>query len=154
MNTALSRRPIGVISAIVSLVLIASLIGWAVYPRDPAAQLAQRLKSPDAEVRYKAAKELEELGANAQVAVEQLSVALSDIDPKVRYRSAKALSKVGEFAGAAVPGLMLALQDPDREVRYYSAKTLYKIGDDAQPRWQAAHTGSVPAGALGHPRRR
>ncbi len=86
-------------------------IGFLIlFPRDPAVSLGAKLADGDIKTRYKATKELEELGANAAGAVEPLAKALSDVDPKVRYRAAKTLSKLGENVAEAVPALAAALK--------------------------------------------
>lgn len=126
------RRKLWVITA-ASLVCTGLLVWYATLPEDPVAILARELQSEDAEERYDAAKDLEALGPNALLAIQELSGALSDTELKVRYRAAKALSRMGPPAAPAVPSLANALQDPERDVRYYAAKALYKIDNDASP---------------------
>jgi len=119
--------------ATVSVTLLAGLgaIVWMNIDPDPVTLLARDLQSDETNERYKAAKELEELGPNAAAAVAELAKALSDTEPKVRYRAAKALSRIGPPAVPAVPALAEALNDVERDVRYYAAKAIYKIDDDA-----------------------
>lgn len=104
---------------------------WINKDSSPITLMAEELKSADAETRYHAAKDLEDLGPEAAPAIEALAVALGDDVVKVRYRAAKALSKIGPSAKSAVPALIQALDDPERDVRYYSAKALYRIEEDA-----------------------
>jgi HEAT repeat protein len=94
--------------------------------------LAADLESDDKEVRYEAAKTLEDMGANAGDAVPELKEALQDPDDDVRYRAAKALSKVGSAASQAVPELGKALKDGNPDVRYYAAKALADQGSQAE----------------------
>ncbi len=122
--------------AIVSLIGTGLLTWYALLPEDPVEILARELQSDDVEDRYDAAKDLEELGPNALLAVHALSVALGDKELKVRYRAAKALSRMGPPAAEAVPSLAEALKDSERDVRYYAAKALYKIDNDAAPALQ------------------
>lgn len=130
-TTSISNKRVVVFSAMTAL--IAAVTGWLILrPEDPVALLARELQSEDFEVRYDAAKALEDMGPNAAGAVAQLSGALGDEELKVRYRAAKALSKMGPLAVSAVPSLAGALGDPDTDVRYYAAKALYKIDEDAE----------------------
>lgn len=125
-------RRLAIATAIALPVLMGVYLFLASGP-DEVAQLVEELRTGDNTQRYKAAKDLEDLGPNATAAVQQLAVALKDSELKVRYRSAKALSRMGPPAAAATPALAESLQDPERDVRYYAAKSLYKIGEDAQP---------------------
>ena len=133
MNTTTTNNRRTAIVAIGLAVVLVATLAVAFFPSSESRALAGKLKSDDSNVRYKAAKKLEDLGANAHEAVDELALALSDSDPKVRYRSAKALSKVGDPAVKAIPELIKALKDTDREVRYYTAKTLCKLGKAAEP---------------------
>lgn len=125
------KRFLIALGAVVPVVVVAWI--WLFSAPDEVSVLAQQLQSGDGTERYKAAKDLEELGANATAAVNELAAALSDPELKVRYRSAKALSKMGPPAAPATMALSEALFDPERDVRYYAAKALYKIGEDAEP---------------------
>jgi HEAT repeat protein len=96
------------------------------------AELIQQLKDEDEDVRYRAAKALEDRGEAAKPAIGALSEAAQDQDPKVRYRAVKAISKIGANA-AAVPALAQALQEDNSEIVYYAAKSLEELGADAKP---------------------
>ncbi len=119
---------------LLAVVVVVSVVGIATafLRKSPVDELIEQLQGSDATTRYKAAKQLEELGLNATAAVDELALALADGDVRVRYRSAKALSTMEELASAAVPALMVGLQDTDRDVRYYCAKSIYKIGEEAE----------------------
>lgn len=130
-STRGKKRLVALIAA--ALLVVIGVVWVALRPEDPVAKLARELRSDDPEVRYGAAKDLEELGPNALLAVDVLSIALRDDELRVRYRAAKALSRMGPSAEAAVPALSAALKDVDRDVRYYAAKALYKIDNDAEP---------------------
>ena len=111
--------------------ILASLAGCS---RTPVDRLARQLSDADHEVRYDAAKELEEFGAAAAPAAPALAAALSDPDPRVRYRSAKVLSKIGIGAAAAADRLAAALDDQstDAKTRYYVVKSLANIEELAE----------------------
>lgn len=109
------------------------LVGCLGCSRTPVAELAAKLTDADHDVRYEAAKKLEEYGPEAAEAAPALAAALSDPVSKVRYRSAKALSKIGIGASAAAEELAAALQKPtiQPKTRYYIVKTLANIEDAA-----------------------
>jgi HEAT repeat protein len=95
-------------------------------------ELIQQLKDKDEDVRYRAAKALEDRGDAAKPALAALSEAAQDQDPKVRYRAVKAISKIGANA-AAVPALAEALKEDNPDIVYYAAKSLEEVGADAKP---------------------
>lgn len=99
----------------------------------PVGEYAAQLNDDDHEVRYDAAKELENLGPEAARAAPELAAALSDPVPRVRYRSAKALSKLGLAAADAADELAAALraESIQAKTRYYVVKTLANIEEFA-----------------------
>lgn len=119
-------------SVFVPLALLTCGSCWFVMrPDDQVGVLARQLQHSEFKQRYDAAKQLEEMGANAAPAVGSLAAALSDPEQKVRYRAAKTLAKMGPAVEEAVSALSLALQDEDTDVRYYAAKAIYKADDEA-----------------------
>jgi HEAT repeat protein len=95
------------------------------------------LKSPQVQVRARAAFDLGILGADGRKAVPALSDALHDDDGLVRVNAALALYKIGPEAEAAVPALSDALGDDVPLVRLDAAMALFRIGPRAG--------GAVPA---------
>lgn len=94
--------------------------------------LSAELGDSDPDVRYEAAKALEDFGPQAEGAIPELAEALQDSSPKVRYRAAKAISKIESGLEPAVPALGRALSDSERDVRYYAAKALDDADADAE----------------------
>jgi HEAT repeat protein len=90
--------------------------------------LAERLRSPDADVRRGAAKELYDLGPEAKPAVPDLARALKDSDLFVRRFAAQALGEIGPDARQALPALKAALSDSKKEVVEAAATALGKLG--------------------------
>lgn len=124
------RRRMASVFAALALLICGSC--WLVMrPEDRVIVLARQLQHSEFKQRYDAAKQLEEMGANAAPAVGSLAAALSDPEQKVRYRAAKTLAKMGPAVEEAVSALSLALQDEDTDVRYYAAKAIYKADDEA-----------------------
>jgi len=98
-------------------------------------ELVKQLKSPSAEERRTAAKELAEMKADAKSAVPALVGALADQDKFVRRFAAQALGEIGPDARAGVKGLSGALAKPSeaREVQQAAAIALGRIGSDSLP---------------------
>jgi HEAT repeat protein len=90
--------------------------------------LAERLRSPQADVRRGAAKELYDLVPEAKPAVLDLARALKDSDLFVRRFAAQALGEIGPDARQAVPALKNALSDSKKEVVEAAATALGKLG--------------------------
>jgi HEAT repeat protein len=95
---------------------------------EEASVLAERLKSPDTDVRRGAAKELYDLGPEAKPAVPDLARALKDSDLFVRRFAAQALGEIGLDARQALPALKTALGDSKKEVVEAAATALGKLG--------------------------
>ena len=93
--------------------------------------LVAKLKDTDSELRRAAAKELGELGAEAKLAVPELTRALRDKDLFVRRFSAEALGNIGVDAKSAIPALAGAMNDPKKEVAEAAVDALGKIGPDS-----------------------
>ncbi|MBX7184305.1 MAG: HEAT repeat domain-containing protein, partial [Vicinamibacteria bacterium] len=95
-------------------------------PADPL-RIALDLKSPDADVREKAAFALASLGPEAQPATRALMAALTDANPAVRVAAAQALGRIGTGAIAALAPLTAALTDPDPAVRNAAQAALLSV---------------------------
>jgi HEAT repeat protein len=95
---------------------------------EEASVLAERLRSPDVDVRRGAAKELYDLGPEAKPAVPDLARALKDGDLFVRRFAAQALGEIGPDARQALPALKAALGDSKKEVVEAAATALGKLG--------------------------
>ena len=89
--------------------------------------LDEKLKSPDPNVRYEAARKLGKYGAEAKGAVPDLVAALKDPDETVRMGAAYALGDIGREASEALPALKQALNDKDRGVREAAAYALKRV---------------------------
>src|SRR5262249_25179167 len=99
-----------------SSLLILSI--WAVTTVEGAEvrELSTKLKSKDSDVRRAAAKDLGELGAEAEPATAELAKAMKDRDLFVRRFAAEALGNIGPAAKKGIPALTLALNDTRKEV--------------------------------------
>jgi hypothetical protein len=86
--------------------------------------LINALSNRDAEVRFRSAIALGELGDSE--AVEALSGALKDEDSGVRWEAAEALGKIG---APAIDPLIEALMDDDDDIRWRAAIALGDIRD-------------------------
>jgi HEAT repeat protein len=92
-------------------------------------ELIGKLKSPDAEVRRTAAKDLAELGPEAVTAVPELKKALKDKDLFVRRFAAEALGAIGTGASSAANDLgKMLMSDSKKEAQLAAAIALGKIG--------------------------
>jgi hypothetical protein len=89
----------------------ADALGRIGQPAVPA--LVEALKSPQADVRVKAAEVLARMGTGAKDAAPQLTVALDDPDERVRKTATRALGMIGQEAAPAVPALMRSLMQPE-----------------------------------------
>jgi|GEM_PF-301496 len=110
--------------------------------------LVKKLKSNDPEQRRSAAKEIGELGAEAESAVPALAGALKDNDKFVRRFAALSLAKIGEQAKGAKDALAQVLKNPKeaREVQEAAAQALAALGKPAvQPLADAVKNSSLPA---------
>ena len=74
-------------SVMVSVAIAALLVSGC--GQSGLAQLKRQLNDSYPDVRKSAAKDLEEMGANAAPAVHELGKCLTDAEPDVRYRSIK-----------------------------------------------------------------
>jgi HEAT repeat protein len=90
--------------------------------------LIEALQQSDAELRWRAASVLSDLGPEAASALPVLVQTLQDSDPQVRLYATIALGNMGKSAQDAVPQLVAALQDKDAYVRIYAPTALRKIG--------------------------
>jgi HEAT repeat protein len=91
-------------------------------------ELIANLQNADSDVRRAAARELGELGTEAQPAVPALSKALRDRDTFVRRYAAEALGKIGPGAKPAIGELSLLLNDERREVQLAAIDALGQMG--------------------------
>lgn len=114
--------------------LAAMLLGGLAMAADVPA-LVKQLKSPSAEERRTAAKELAEMRGDAKPAVNALVGALGDQDKFVRRFAAQALGEIGADARPGVKGLTTTLTKTAeaREVQQAAAIALGKIGSDGIP---------------------
>lgn len=106
------------------------------------AQLVPKLlEDPDEDVRYEAAKALEELGPLAGAEPDHgifkptavlLGKALFDKSPKVRVKAFDALGQMGKLAAPAVPDIIKALKSEDVVIRRRAASLLGVIGPGAE----------------------
>ena len=83
-----------------------------------------------AEVRWKAAELLGEIGGSASASQQTLLAALGDSDPHVRSVAATALPLVGTSSAEAVPALTRMLNS---DARLAAARSLSAYGPEAQP---------------------
>ena len=72
-------------AVLAGLALILAAIAGCGQQESAAEQLAKKLRSDDSRVRYRAVKELAELGAEGFPAAKALGEALSDKDEQIRY---------------------------------------------------------------------
>ena len=106
MNPSLlSTKTLVAVAASLFVLGSTSAVAYFLTRTDPVEELTQALGSEDDRQRYKAAKELEELGPSALAALDGLMVTLQDPSRDVRYRSAKAISRMGKGAAAAAEAL-------------------------------------------------
>jgi HEAT repeat protein len=109
---------------------------------DPELQaIAERLASPDAEVRRIAVMDLGDLSDEAHTPL--LVAALRDDTPAVRAAAALALETMENQS--AVEGLADALDDPDAQVREAAAHSLAELKEPASAAWLLPHAGTGPA---------
>jgi hypothetical protein len=92
--------------------------------------LANALRDPDTEVRWKSAATLGTLGPQAGSAVPALVESLQDRDEVVRRAAAMALGQIG--SETAIPALAAALADTDHGVRKMAASALIRLGPKAR----------------------
>jgi HEAT repeat protein len=104
----------------------------------PVNELVAQLEDANSDVRYEAAKALEQYGSEAAPAVPALAKMLSEDNAKNRYRAVKLLDKIGNKSKQAATELIGVLQDSDEQVRYYAVKTVEKIAEDAPDVFQSA----------------
>jgi HEAT repeat protein len=90
-------------------------------------QLIEKLKSPDAPTRLKAARTLPERTAEPTLVVPALIDALQDEDADVRRSAAAGLGTFGEQAREAVPSLQACLRDREYRVRKAAGQSLKRI---------------------------
>jgi HEAT repeat protein len=93
---------------------------------DRVAQLVEALQTGDRHARYRAIRNLVEIGPEA--AVPALVPLLRDADLAIRTRASEALAHIG---AAAVPSMVEALLDPDVNYRRALIVTLGKVGPPA-----------------------
>lgn len=96
-----------------------------------AAVLAEALRDPDKDIRWRAAAHLARLGPNGAGALPALIQALDDPEPEVRFHAAAALWKMGRLARAALPTVTEKLNDPDEMVALMAAHAFWAIDRDA-----------------------
>jgi HEAT repeat protein len=96
-----------------------------------AAQWAEGLRSPDAQVRRDSARALGAL--KAKQFVPELTAALKDGDDEVRSRAAEAMWGIGGDARKSVPELMGLLRDRNAGARLNAVGALGEMGADAGP---------------------
>ena len=81
----------------------------------------RRLRDPNAQARWEAARALGAVECDATPALSALAVALYDDDALVRREVVRALGRIGE---PAVAWLVVALRDPDPDVRCQAIQVL------------------------------
>lgn len=89
--------------------------------------LVAALSDSDARIRAKAAEALGEQGAEALVAMDDISELLWDVDPVVRAAAASALGMLGPSATSVLPLLSAKLVDPEFRVEMAASKAIKKI---------------------------
>lgn len=92
------------------------------------ADLAKQLSAADLKLRYQAADELANRGAEAVEAIPELDKALGDPDPGLRQRAAEALGAIGPPAKQSAGLLVGRLKDENALVRAHAAHALGSIG--------------------------
>src|SRR4029079_3453960 len=100
---------------------------------DSVPYLAVLLHDPIGEVRYLAARAIEELDPPPPGALPALMASLRDIDPRVRQVCIFALEKMGLAARPAIMMVADLFHDPDSYVRIDAARMLSEMGPDAVP---------------------
>jgi HEAT repeat protein len=102
--------------------------------RDAIPLLAAALSHPDADLRLRAAKALNDVDAFEPAVVRALARTLQDTnDDSPRQWALLALLKAGKAAAAAAPVLIDALYDDDRAIAELAWKTLSAAGHDPRP---------------------
>lgn len=122
--------------------VVLMLVGCGKKKREyTAPSLLQLLKDPDPKIRYYAAKELGNFGAQAGEVVPALIEALKDQDKGVRGRAAYSLAEIGPDAKPAIPALEGAVKDPEVEVRKAADYALKELRKPSTPGTNEAKTG-------------
>jgi HEAT repeat protein len=85
------------------------------------------------EVRYLAARAIEEMDPPVTSALPAMMASLRDIDPRVRQVSIFALERMGLAARPAIMMIADLFHDPDSYVRIDAARALSELGPDAVP---------------------
>jgi len=94
---------------------------------DPVARWAAELQDEDVHVRRAAARQLADLGFEAEPAASALGNALDDPDREVRRLAIHAVSQVGPPAESFLPALQNALDDEELSVRIAAAIAINRI---------------------------
>jgi len=92
---------------------------------DRLVRLVGDLRDGDADLRWRAALGLVELGPAAAPTVDALIIALDDTDGLVRSAAASALVSIGR---PAVPALLAAMMSPLPSIRFLAAEALTRMG--------------------------
>lgn len=82
--------------------------------------------------RINAIGTLQDMGADAEMAIPALNQILKEKDPNLRIAAVKALAAIGPKAKATVPRLRLLLEDSDENVRLVTANLLTQLGSEAK----------------------
>ena len=98
------------------------------------ADLIAELENSDADIRWKASQNLEQLGA---LAVPEMIASLSHRNPIVRKSLVVVLGRVGVQARSAAPAILVALHDVNGDVRCAAADCLGQLGVVTRPMIQA-----------------
>jgi HEAT repeat protein len=97
------------------------------------AALVKQLRSKDVEERRQAAKDFQDEGIDAKLAVPALVTALKDSDHIVRRLCATALGQFGEQSKSVIAALAALANDDEKSVANAALEALGKMGADALP---------------------
>ena len=95
------------------------------------AQLTERLKSANADIRHVAAMRAGEL--MLRELLPELQTCLADDDKRVRQSAAKSLGQLGD--PKAVKSLLPLSSDPVLSVRFAAVESLVLLGEKLRPEW-------------------